>query len=194
MEAGKLMDMVEVFEGLEDWRNAQQTRHRLSELLTIAVCAVLSGADDFVGIEEWAKLKLDWLRGFMKLEQGIPSHDTLARVFGLISPDEFEAAFRRWVGMVIPALAQDTVVAIDGKTSRRSHNKKDTDAHPLHGGQEFVFVHTGTVVLDYGDQIWTLSAGDSAYFDASISHRMRSVGAERAEVVVVTADESGAQR
>jgi hypothetical protein len=78
------------------------------------------------------QLKLDWLRGFMKLEQGIPSHDTLARVFGLISPDEFEAAFRRWVGMVIPALAQDTVVAIDGKTSRRSHNKKDTDAHPLH--------------------------------------------------------------
>jgi len=50
METGKLMDMVEVFEGLEDWRNAQQTRHRLSEMLTIAVCAVLSGADDFEDI------------------------------------------------------------------------------------------------------------------------------------------------
>ena len=85
-----------------------------------------------MGTEKLAKVKLDWLRRFMQLERGIPSHDTLARVFGLISPDEFEAAFRRWVGMVIPALAQDTVVAIDGKTSRRSHNKKDTDAHPLH--------------------------------------------------------------
>ena len=48
MDIGKLADMVEVFEGLEDWRNAQQTRHRLSELLTVAVCAVLSGADDWL--------------------------------------------------------------------------------------------------------------------------------------------------
>ena len=123
---------MQVFVSISDPRSPRHTQHDLAELLTVVVCGVLSGADDFVGIEEWAKLKLDWLRGFMKLEQGIPSHDTLARVFGLISPDEFEAAFRRWVGMVIPALAQDTVVAIDGKTSRRSHNKKDTDAHPLH--------------------------------------------------------------
>ena len=123
---------MQVFVSISDPRSPRHTQHDLAELLTVVVCGVLSGADDFVGIEEWAKLKLDWLRGFMKLEQGIPSHDTLARVFGLISPDEFEAAFRRWVGMVIPALAKDTVVAIDGKTSRRSHNKKDTDAHPLH--------------------------------------------------------------
>lgn len=65
METGKLMDMVEVFEGLEDWRNAQQTRHRLSELLTIAVCAVLSGADDFEDISQWGRMKLSWLRGFL---------------------------------------------------------------------------------------------------------------------------------
>ncbi|MBS9532137.1 cupin domain-containing protein [Mycobacterium sp. M1] len=64
-------------------------------------------------------------------------------------------------------------------------------AHPLHSGQEFVFVHTGTVRLEYGDQTWTLSAGDSAYFDASISHRIHSVGTQPAEVVVVTADEPG---
>ena len=123
---------MQVFVSISDPRSPRHTQHDLAELLTVVVCGVLSGADDFVGIEEWAKLKLDWLRGFMKLEQGIPSHDTLARVFGLISPDEFEAAFRRWVGMVIPALAKDTVVAIDGKTSRRSHNKNDADSHPLH--------------------------------------------------------------
>lgn len=127
-----VMPLMQVFVSISDPRSPRHTQHDLAELLTVVVCGVLSGADDFVGIEEWAKLKLDWLRGFMKLEQGIPSHDTLARVFGLISPDEFETAFRRWVGMVIPTLAQDTVVAIDGKTSRRSHNKKDTDAHPLH--------------------------------------------------------------
>ena len=89
---------MQVFVSISDPRSPRHTQHDLAELLTVVVCGVLSGADDFVGIEEWAKLKLDWLRGFMKLEQGIPSHDTLARVFGLISPDEFEAAFRRWVG------------------------------------------------------------------------------------------------
>jgi AraC-like DNA-binding protein len=103
-----VMPLMQVFVSISDPRSPRHTQHDLAELLTVVVCGVLSGADDFVGIEEWAKLKLDWLRGFMKLEQGIPSHDTLARVFGLISPDEFEAAFRRWVGMVIPALAKDT--------------------------------------------------------------------------------------
>lgn len=71
------------------------------------------------------------------------------------------------------------------------------DAHPLHSlhqGQEFVFVHAGTVELEYGDQTWTLAAGDSAYFDASISHRIRAVGSGPAEVVVVATDEAGSAR
>ncbi len=65
------------------------------------------------------------------------------------------------------------------------------DPHPVHIGQEFVFVHTGVVELDYGDQTLTLCAGDSAYFDASISHRLRRVGSTHAEVVVVAANEPG---
>lgn len=71
------------------------------------------------------------------------------------------------------------------------------DAHPLHAlhhGQELVFVHTGMIELEYGDQTWTLAAGDSAYFDASISHRIRAVGSEPAEVLVVATDETGAAR
>ncbi|MEB4210523.1 helix-turn-helix domain-containing protein [Mycobacterium sp. 94-17] len=60
--------------------------------------------------------------------------------------------------------------------------------HPAHAGQEFMFVHAGTVELDYGDQTFTLVPGDSAYFDASVSHTIRAVGAERAEVVVVAAE------
>ncbi len=106
----------------------RHTRHDLSEVLTVAVCAVLSGVDDFVDIKRWAEAKIDWLRGFMKLEHGIPSHDTIGRVFGLVEPDEFETAFRRWVGMVVPALAEDTVVAIDGKSSRRTASKGKTPA------------------------------------------------------------------
>ena len=67
-------------------------------------------------------------------------------------------------------------------------------AHPLHAGQEFVFVHTGTVELEYGDRTFELGAGDSAYFDAAISHRIRTLGSEPAEVVVVTADEPRGSR
>jgi transcriptional regulator with XRE-family HTH domain len=65
---------------------------------------------------------------------------------------------------------------------------------PVHTGQEFVFVHAGSVELEYGDQTVTLAAGDSAYFDASVSHRFRAVGAARAEVVVVAADDLGGSR
>ncbi len=60
------------------------------------------------------------------------------------------------------------------------------DPHPEHTGQEFVFVHTGTVELTYGEQVITLAPGDSAYFDASVGHRVRAVGGEPVEVVVIT--------
>lgn len=64
------------------------------------------------------------------LEHGIPSHDTFGLVFAALNPREFEAAFRRWVGQMVPALGPDAVVAIDGKTSRRSTTK--AAATPLH--------------------------------------------------------------
>jgi transcriptional regulator with XRE-family HTH domain len=65
------------------------------------------------------------------------------------------------------------------------------DPHPEHAGQEFVFVHTGSVELDYGDQTITLDTGDSAYFDASVSHKIRALGVEPTEVVVVAQTEPG---
>ena len=77
------------------------------------------GADTFEEIELWANEKLDWLRSYLRLQNGIPSHDTFGRVFGLIDPCQFEQAFQRWMRGVLPALS-DEVVAIDGKTSRRS--------------------------------------------------------------------------
>ncbi|OBK80437.1 DNA-binding protein [Mycolicibacter heraklionensis] len=73
----------------------------------------------------------------------------------------------------------------------RPTGRANPDGHPVHGGQEFLFVHAGTVELEYGDATLTLDAGDSAYFDASISHRLRSVGSGPAEVVVVAAGEAG---
>lgn len=100
----------------------------LVALLVVMICGVLAGADDFVEIEEWAKEKLDWFQRYLALENGIPSHDTFGRVFAVIDADEFAAAFRRWVSRVVPALENDEVVSIDGKTSRRSGK---VDATPL---------------------------------------------------------------
>lgn len=129
METGKPLRLADVFVTITDPRQAGKVEHDLVELLVVAVNAVLVGADTFVEIELWANEKLDWLRRYLKLEHGIPSHDTFGRLFGVIDPDEFEAAFRRWVCGILPALEPDAVVAIDGKTSRRSGKM---DATPLH--------------------------------------------------------------
>lgn len=129
METEGKLRLAEVFVSVTDPRQAGKVEHDLVELLVVAVNAVLVGADTFVEIELWAKEKLDWLRGYLPLAAGIPSHDTFGRLFGLIDPEEFEAAFRRWVGAVLPALGADAVVAIDGKTSRRTGK---VDATPLH--------------------------------------------------------------
>lgn len=86
------------------------------------------------------------------------------------------------VGLLGKSMAPFVVQASDRITG---------DPHPVHTGQEFVFVHAGVVELAYGDQTMRLATGDSAYFDASISHRIRAVGTGSAEVVVVTADEPG---
>ena len=130
MKTGQLMPVSEVFVSVPDPRSKRQARHDLSELLTVAVCAVLCGANDFVDVALWGKSNLAWLRKFLKLKAGAPSHDTFCRVLAMIDPAAFEAAFLRWVGVLVPALAPGSVVAIDGKTSRRSGGK-DTSG-PLH--------------------------------------------------------------
>ena len=94
----------------------------------VAANAVLVGADTFVEIELWAREKLDWLRSYLRLVHGIPSHDTFGRMFGLIDPEQFEAAFRRWVASILPVLGAE-VLAIDGKTSRRSGGVEATALH-----------------------------------------------------------------
>lgn len=130
METGKLAPLVELFEGIADWRNPRQTRHLLPEVLTVAVCGVLCGADDFEEISQWGAAKLDWLRGFLSLEYGVASPDTFERVFAALDAQQFQSVFRLWVGSLLPTLGCDQVVAIDGKSSRRSTSK--ATARPLH--------------------------------------------------------------
>jgi predicted transposase YbfD/YdcC len=128
MKTDSKLRLADVFISITDPRQPWKVKHDLVELLVVAVCAVLVGADTFVEIELWGKEKLEWLRQYLPLVNGIPSHNTFGRLLGLINPDEFEAAFRRWVSGVLPALEAE-VVAVDGKTSRRSGG---VDASALH--------------------------------------------------------------
>lgn len=127
--ANRRLSLVEAFAEIPDPRVVGRSRHDLVEMLVVAVCGLVCGVDDFVGIEAWANERIDWLRRFLKLENGIASHDTLGRLFGLLDRRAVEKSFRLWVGSVLPALAEGSVVAIDGKASRRS---KMTGQQALH--------------------------------------------------------------
>ncbi len=128
MQTESKLRLADVFVTIPDPRQAWKVEHDLVELLVVAVNAVLVGADTFVEIELWANEKIEWLRKYLQLANGIPSHDTFGRLFGLIDAKAFEAAFRRWVSGILPVLGAE-VVAVDGKTSRRSGR---VDATALH--------------------------------------------------------------
>ena len=114
--------LTEHFSSLEDERCPIKRRHILQEMIVIAIAAVLCGADGWVAIAAFGRAKQTWFEKFLKLPHGIPSHDTFGRVFGLLEPDAFEACFRAWVAS-IGDLIPGEVVAVDGKTLRRSHNR-----------------------------------------------------------------------
>ncbi|WP_156956368.1 ISAs1 family transposase, partial [Stenoxybacter acetivorans] len=114
---------------IKDPRGKHKIAYSLPAILTIAICASLAGADTFVEMEQWAKEKIEWFQKLIPSLPCIPSHDTFGRVFSLIDPDEFEQAFYRWVRGVLPIFADNEIIAIDGKTSRRSGK---ADKKPLH--------------------------------------------------------------
>jgi hypothetical protein len=118
------------FAGLADPRAAHRCDHRLIDILVIAVCAVIACAESWEDIELYGRSKLAWLKTFLALPNGIPSHDTFRRVFMLLDPDAFEACFARWAQSLMGELERE-VVAIDGKTVRRSGSRRH-DHGPLH--------------------------------------------------------------
>jgi predicted transposase YbfD/YdcC len=118
------------FGDLPDPRIDRCKRHRLLDVVTIALCAVLCGADTWVDVAEFGRSKEAWLRTFLALPNGIPSHDTFGRVFAALDPTAFETAFLGWVQALVGATAGQ-VVAIDGKTLRRSHDRSNGKG-PLH--------------------------------------------------------------
>ena len=118
------------FSVLPDPRIDRRRRHKLLDILAIALCAGLCGIDDWAGVELFAKLKEGWFRSFLELPGGIPSHDTFGRVFSRLDPKAFEACFRSWI-MALTQAATEGVVAIDGKSLRGSFDTA-SGKHPLH--------------------------------------------------------------
>jgi len=110
------------FGKIRDPRIGNAKRHKLIDILVIAICAVICGADGWSDIELFGKNKQGWLKKFLELPNGIPSHDTFGRVFALISPEEFRRSFMEWV-QAINELTQGQVVAVDGKQLRGSGDK-----------------------------------------------------------------------
>jgi len=116
--------IVEHFSSLTDPRIRLKTKHKLIDIIVITVCATICGADDWTEIETYGNLKQGWLKEFLELPNGIPSHDTFGRVFSLISSDEFQRCFLSWVHAVF-TVTDGQVVAIDGKTLRHSYDRSN---------------------------------------------------------------------
>src|SRR5580765_7093517 len=120
---------MEAFETLQDPRRRLASCHYpLRELLLTALCAISSGADDWVDVALWGREKLDWLRRFLAFENGMASHDTFSRLFALLDAKGFEACFIDWMEHLCPSL-RGHAIHIDGKSLRGSHNGCEAMAH-----------------------------------------------------------------
>ena len=131
MEERDLRDLETIFAQVEDPRLDRTKLHRLRDILILGICGVICGAEGWVEIKEFGKAKQAWFTELLDLPNGIPSHDTFGRVFVLIDPKQFEAIFLEWV-QGISAIVQG-VIAIDGKTLRRSHDHASLQESAAHG-------------------------------------------------------------
>ena len=111
--------IIEHFAGLQDPRIDRTKLHQLLDIVVIAICAIICGADDWVEVELFGNAKLPWLRTFLALPHGIPSHDTFGRDFARLNPEEFGRCFQEWVQAVYE-ITGGQVVPIDGKVLRGS--------------------------------------------------------------------------
>jgi hypothetical protein len=123
--------LEEHFSSLQDpRRETANQRHKFIDILVIAICGTICGANGGTAIEKFGKAKEDWFRGFLELPNGIPSHDTFTDVFAKLSPRQFEACFMSWVES-ISELFDGEVVSVDGKTGQSSHDRS-SDKKAIH--------------------------------------------------------------
>jgi len=115
--------LLDYFTDIMDPRVERTKLHKLEDILAIAICAIICGADGWTEMAFFGQCKQQWFETFLELPNGIPSDDTFRRVISALKPDEFEACFQRWTKAV--SNHQSDIIAIDGKTLRRSHDNAD---------------------------------------------------------------------
>jgi predicted transposase YbfD/YdcC len=137
------------FADLTDPRIDRTRLHDLLDIVAIAICAVVAGAETWGDIEDFGHAKHDWLQTFLSLPNGIPSHDTVRRVFERLDPDEFQRCFLRWVEALHEA-TERRVIAIDGKTLRRSFDRANGKSalHLVHAWASANHLLLGQVAVD----------------------------------------------
>ena len=118
---------MEKFSTLVDPRIERTKKHSMTDILTISICGFICGIDNWVELEEFGEIKKDWFKEFLELPNGIPSHDTFGRFYAALDPEEFSRCFTRWV-QAIGEVTEGEVVAIDGKTLRRSFDRASSKA------------------------------------------------------------------
>jgi predicted transposase YbfD/YdcC len=118
------LSLLHYFDHLVDPRTTHTCQHRLVDVVTIALCAVLGGADNWEAIALFGRAKLDWFARFLELPNGIPSHDTFNRVFAKLNPDSFQECFVEWMNAVCRRLGLKRL-QIDGKSHRGSRDDKN---------------------------------------------------------------------
>lgn len=116
------INLIVSFQDLPDPRVEGRCDHKLIDIIVIAVCAVIAGAESWVDVANFGQAKREWLSKFLELPAGIPSHDTFGRFFAMLDAEAFQTAFMRWVEEVF-RVSKGQVIAIDGKTVRRSHDR-----------------------------------------------------------------------
>lgn len=121
------LSLLAHFSGLTDPRIDRTKHHPLLSIVAIAICAVVAGAESWDDIALFGRTKADWFASFLDLPHGIPSHDTFNRVFAALDPAQFQAGFAGWIAAVTAVLPAQ-VIALDGKTLRRSHDRRSGKA------------------------------------------------------------------
>jgi predicted transposase YbfD/YdcC len=183
----KLDEIVESFSTLEDPRSHINRRHPLPSILVIAVLAVLAGAAGPTAIARWAELKEDLLTAILDLPNGIPGKDVFRRILMVLKPEAFEACFNAWIAHLRDEAIAETgierpIIAIDGKTARRSHDAKQ-DLGPLH----VVTAWAGDYGLALGQQVCAQKSNEIT----AIPELLKKIDVRGG---IVTIDAMGAQK
>ena len=181
MDAQATAKIPRPFMQMPDPRRANR-RHKLIDILTIALFAVVCGADGWVGVAQYAKAKFDWLKTFLELPHGIPAHDTFGDVFARLNPEAFERCFREWMASMVQ-LAGGKLVAIDGKSLRRSFE---------HGWDKSGMAHMVSAFVEVNHMVFAQVKTEGKGQELSAIHKLLEV--LDLEGATVTIDALGCQK